>query len=325
MLHTKFSKNQKMSTSDFIWWIVLCVILILLLLFLVFFTFCNEPFPFKDEEIKAGGQEISNSRVVFAGLIRDHQDRIPYIQKRLESLGKSFRDYHILVVENDSIDKTREKLLEWHQKNPKVTVLGCGENVPKCELNLEKTIEHSRRTRRIKKMSYLRNLYVDYLHEHFSDWDYLVVNDLDLLADLSDMGWRSAFGHLKQDPSLSAVSAYGYYDLWFKKLFYDDFAFVPLNSPIEVPVSKNQMGRFGVKDKIETELHLLETNKELVEVKSAFSGLTIYRISHIPKNARYDYCCSKDKEACEHSYFNQHLNKIVVHPGLKYQIIKNNS
>jgi len=302
--------------------VVLFTILILLVSFLIFFITFNEPYQFTDEEIKKGRQEIQNSRVVFAGLIRDKEDRISYLQKRLEALSKPFRDYHILIVENDSKDKTRERLLEWHQKNPKVTILGCGENVPRCILGLESTKSRSHSSNRIKKMSQLRNIYVNYLRENFSDWDYLVVNDFDLLADLSDMGWKSAFGHFKQDQSLSAISAYGFYDLFFKKIFYDDFAFVPLNSPIEVDNVKESP--FRLKEKIEMELYLLETKKELVEVKSAFSGLTIYRISHIPANARYDFCHSEDKKACEHSYFNQYLNKIVIHPGLKYRIIKNN-
>nr|QBK91801.1 MAG: glycosyltransferase [Pithovirus LCPAC304] len=321
LLEQKISLFLNMSFQRYICWIVTFLIIIFLTIFLILFFSWSEPYPFTDEEIQKGQREIETSRVIFAGLVRDKEDRVPYIKKRLEALGEPFKDYHILIVENDSEDQTRERLLEWQRKTPKVTILGCGENVKKCQLELEATKVKTFGSNRIKKMAYLRNIYVDYVHEHFGEWDYLVVNDLDLLADLSDKGWKSAFGNFRQDPSLSAISAYGYYDLWFKKMFYDDFAFVPLGSSIER--SNSKATHFGIKEKIEMERYQLETKKELVPVKSSFSGLTVYRLSHVPKKARYDYCHSDGKHACEHSYFNQHLNKIVVHPGLKYRIINN--
>lgn len=204
---------------------------------------------------------------------------------------------------------------------PRVTILGCGANVKECHMELELTKTKTHNGTRIQKMALLRNIYIDYINENFKDWDYLVVNDLDLYSDLSSKGWKSTFGHLRKDDTLSAVSAYGYYDLWFKNTFYDDFAFVPIGEPIEVP-AKNTVE--WLKEKMEKESYLLETEKSPVVVKSAFSGLTVYRISHILGTARYDYCRSEHMDACEHSYFNQHLSKIVVHPGLKYRIIKNN-
>lgn len=304
--------------------IILILILLFLLGFLVLFFYWNKSYVFTDEEIENGEKEIQNSRIVFAGLIRDGENCIPYIQKRFENLGNSFKDYHILIVENDSQDKTREKLLEWQKQNPKVTILGCGINEKKCCMNLELTTSKTHNGKRIQKMALLRNLYINYINKNFRDWDYLVVNDLDLYADLSLKGWKSTFNCFQKDESLSAVSAYGYYDLWFKSIYYDDFAFVPLGKPIETRTEK--IHDLGVaKHKLETEMYLLETKKEPVIVKSAFGGLTVYKISHILGKAEYDYCQYDNMDACEHSYFNQHLSKIIIHPGLKYKINKNNN
>jgi len=302
--------------------IVLLMIVLILLGFLVLYFYWNEPYIFTDEEIENGEKEIESSRVVFAGLIRDSENCIPYIKKRFETLGKPFKDYQILIVENDSRDKTREKLLEWQKQNPKVTILGCGVNVTECHMDLESTKSKTHNGKRIQKMALLRNVYVDYINKNFKDWDYLVVNDLDLYTDLSSKGWKGAFDCFRKDERLSGVSAYGYYDLWFKNVYYDDFAFVPLGEPIEVP-TKDSLGL--IKEKLEKESYLLEMEKKPVVVKSAFGGLTVYRISHILGKARYDYCRSDHMDACEHSYFNQHLPKIVVHPGLRYRIIKNNN
>jgi hypothetical protein len=210
-------------------WVVILAITALLAVFLILFLTWSESYPFEEQEIEAGREEIRQSRVVFAGLIRDRQDRIPYLKKRLESWAAPFKDYRILIVENDSRDQTRERLLVWAKENPKVTILGCGENAPRCSLSLAPTAKRTHGGSRIEKMAYLRNIYVDYIRQHYNDWDYLVVNDMDLVGEVSPQGWESSFGRFRQESSLGAISAYGYYDLWFKKIFYDPFALVPLH------------------------------------------------------------------------------------------------
>ena len=47
------------------------------------------------------------------------------LRKQAETVGGLFADYAILVVENDSQDGTRAKLLEWAKENRRVRVLGC--------------------------------------------------------------------------------------------------------------------------------------------------------------------------------------------------------
>lgn len=95
----------------------MAIVILFLLGFLVLYFYWNEPYIFTDEEIEDGEKEIADSRIVFAGLIRDGEKCVQYIRKRFEDLGKPFKDYHILIVENDSKDKTREKLLEWQKQN----------------------------------------------------------------------------------------------------------------------------------------------------------------------------------------------------------------
>src|SRR5207253_156664 len=75
-----------------------------------------------------GKKLASQQKVLITGLIRDGEHNIEYIKKRMEAVGKCFSDYRIIIVENNSKDLTREKLLEWSDKNPKVIILGCGVN-----------------------------------------------------------------------------------------------------------------------------------------------------------------------------------------------------
>src|SRR5271166_4906960 len=100
-------------------------------------------------------------RIVIVGLIRDAGNRIDTLRHNVEMVGDLFDDYRVLVVENDSVDTTRQGLLHWVESNPKVTVLGCGYDVKECHIPSEasKTIKHSFDRARIEKMVRLRNIY----------------------------------------------------------------------------------------------------------------------------------------------------------------------
>src|SRR5579885_336563 len=60
-----------------------------------------------------GFTHMRKSKIIIAGLIRDKEYLVNDIKRKLEGLGSYFLDYRILIVENDSKDKTRELLLKW--------------------------------------------------------------------------------------------------------------------------------------------------------------------------------------------------------------------
>lgn len=90
-----------------------------------------------------------NHRSVIIGLLaRDCKEPLIRNIPRIERLGSLLGDYHVIAVENDSVDGTREVLLDWANQNGRVIV--------------DSFIHHSRRRlssdcHRISHMAYLRN------------------------------------------------------------------------------------------------------------------------------------------------------------------------
>ena len=91
------------------------------------------------ELCQGGFKYAATKRIVIAALVRDVEERLPEIKKKVERVAKIFKDYRVLIVENDSKDNTRQELLKWSKTNPKITILGCGRNVKECSIKMAKT------------------------------------------------------------------------------------------------------------------------------------------------------------------------------------------
>ena len=95
---------------------------------------------------------MNNPSVIIGLLARDCQASLLRNIPRIERLGSHFADYHVIAVENDSVDGTREVLLDWANQNEKVVA--------------DSFIHHSQRRlgsgySRISHMAYLRNRLLD--------------------------------------------------------------------------------------------------------------------------------------------------------------------
>ena len=60
---------------------------------------------------------MSKSTVAICGIARDCSDQLSQLIPRLEALGDQFKEYKIIVVENDSRDNTQEVISSWADKN----------------------------------------------------------------------------------------------------------------------------------------------------------------------------------------------------------------
>ena len=162
---------------------------------------------FDRQVLDSGRAHLKQSKVVICGLVRDKANRIPLMRSNVKRITDQFGDYRVLIVENDSHDNTRDKLLDWSKDDNKVQVLGCGINANKCELKLAKTVAHSTFTPRIAKMALLRNVYIDHMKSDPSlqDFDFAMVIDLDILGyTYVDGLWHTGY-LFKQHPNWDAV------------------------------------------------------------------------------------------------------------------------
>ncbi len=283
-----------------------------------------ETFPIVNEEkyniqIRKGISEMKNSKVIIAGLLRDVENQLPDIKQKLYNLVPNFQDYAILLVENDSSDNTRKLLLDMTKNDPKIHILGCGVNVDKCSLSLEKTIGHSVPKKRIDKMTMLRNIYMDYIKSsaEYAEYDYLIVWDLDLIGNVYLDGIYNSFGYFRDDKNIDCICANGIYRwLGFMTIYYDTFAHLDWDD------------KFNISEKFKHDIKKgltvrADRGEGLRHVRSCFSGFAIYKLRPIiDNNLKYEYT-SENELLCEHTTLNDKLSNIYMNPSLINYVIRN--
>jgi hypothetical protein len=208
-------------------------------------SFPESLFPPKNPEdylkrILLGSTEAANSSVIFTGLARNVGKYLPNYWARLCKMGSMFRDWSVVVVENDSEDNTVEQLKYW----PKTTLLT--QNFGWDKLGAGK--DENRR----EKLAQLRNCYLDYISQQVCD--YVVVMDFDLAGGFSYEGLMHSMSY-----DFDMICSNG---LLFRKedcVFYDEWAL--------------RLDNLEDKDK---NLFLKERGLDLIPVHSGFGGLAIY-------------------------------------------------
>ena len=312
------------------WWVLLAVILGLVALVYLLRpasdTECPPTYmlPFTPTTITQGRvlptvdeglNKMKRKKVIFAGLLRDGEKRIPSMIAKIEAVGKYWKDYRVVIVENDSTDRTRELLLEWRKYNPRVTVLGCGENVKTCKLQLPATPDHSWKPSRIRKMAHLRNIYMEYIQEKLFTWDYLFVIDMDIVGNLYIDGVADSVAQMENNKELDALASYGVAPRGNGWYFYDPFSHVEkghseiwnnAHEKLNHDAAVWLQSRYSYGDKLEY-------------VRSSFGGATLYKLSKVI-SSRYDY--AEDKYACEHVFFHKDLN-MAINPSMWHMVFKN--
>lgn len=206
-------------------------------------SFPESLFPPKNKEeylkrILLGTVVAQNSTVIFCGIARNVGPYLPNTYARLNRMGSMFKDYQIVVVENDSEDSTVNQLKYWG----KTALLTRSFGWPK--------LEGKERT---EKLAEARNVYLDYISLHQAD--YVVVVDFDLMGGWSYEGLMHSLSF-----DFDCISSNGLLYREKDAIYYDSFA-LRLDG-VETEGEKNQF--------------LKERGSDLVPVKSGFGGLAIY-------------------------------------------------
>ncbi|MDD4930882.1 MAG: hypothetical protein PHG66_01850 [Candidatus Colwellbacteria bacterium] len=254
-------------------------------------------------------------------MIRNSQDVIPYLKQKVEQLSLYFKDYTVLIVENDSTDNSRSILLEWARDNNRIKILGCGVNNDSCKLDISETIIHDGSSSRIEKMVNLRNIYMDYLQRpEFNDYKFCIVMDMDLVSKLYNDGILSTEELFYNNPTLDAVVSNGIgcktYGPFHIFIYHDPYAHLDLN------------GNISTNKKIHDQYSMLTRfyyyDSPVQTVISAFSGFSMYNFKTF-RSKRYALSLLEDGTAeCEHVTFNKKLETIVLNPKMLFIVFQNN-
>lgn len=273
------------------------------------------------DHITADGFKImKRSTVVICALLRDVADRLPQIRKRSESVGRRFKDYRILIVENDSSDGTRRLLKEWRENNPKVIILGCGINSGEdtCHLNIAKTktIGHGVNTGRIEKMTYLRNIYLGHVQRYLSHFDYCIAWDLDIIGTVYLDGIANSLGQLKLSKYKDAdgMCAYGIYQWGPLTVYYDTYAHLDEGDKFHI----DSKPLHDLKKGLGTQYRRGTPPKKVV---SCFGGFTLYRTPSLME--KFYRMSDSDNLECEHVGLHRQLKNIYMNPSMIHLVLLN--
>jgi hypothetical protein len=242
-----------------------------------------------------GKEKSSQSNVLVCGIVRNSERILPYTISRIESLGSLFNSYHVFLYENDSIDDTKKILCDWSQENNRVAYETDTLNPP--------PFTDPKGYDRRKYMSFARNKYLEYARNYGKSnrIDYIIVLDCDLIGGWSYHGILNTIGQATTWDVVGSNSlCYLNHDDTWVKVFYDSWAFRPLDHPEEI-------------DGAETNLFVFHRGEPMIRVNSCFGGMAIYKPHCITEGLNYT------DEDCDHPTLHNELKRmgynIYLNPG----------
>lgn len=270
-------------------------------------------------------QWASNEKIVFVGLCQDHGTHalkmwLPVV----EEIGSHFKDYRVVIVENDSRDGTRKVLLQQAKKDPRFIIL-CDEKRPPntltCNLGVRsvRTSQEKEKNlaKRVATLGRFRQVYWSFVRRELADYDFMCVVDWDLEGQLSVPGFFHGLYHARNSDVVACNSFTMGKDHDF--YFYDTYPL--LNNHRCDHLASNKIREDMRVNKIMSDKLLTEQSVYPLHVESAFGGLALYNLQNItPKDP--DYTKPACPIECEHTTFHRGL---VVHidPWMTFFISKN--
>lgn len=264
--------------------------------------------------------DLSNKRIIICSIVRNAEHGLKKNIPVIDKLCSYFKEYNIVVYENDSKDQTKEILKIWQEQAPNnihisINDIDSGNTIPQASEVLSNPFFSQRR---IGKMVNLRNKYMDYIEDHGLTADYMMVVDLDV-AQLYLEGILSSF---KSNIEWDAVTAFGYSTSpKFKRRYHDTYALTMWGDE-KKPQTEEKIKKNADK------LGKLKPEDNWIRVFSAFGGLAIYKFEAL-KDIKYQLLENEDKRVevkCEHFSITKQMaekgyNKFYINPGmqLKYQ------
>jgi hypothetical protein len=224
--------------------------------------------------------------VAFCFIVKDGDK---YLEKNLTKIiqfGDLYLDnYRIYYVENDSVDKTKEILDKFKKKYKNIY----GKHLKldgKHSTNLCKNNNVYNCSNRTRRLAFIRNQVLNQAKK-WSECNYMIMLDFDFMYfDMKEL--YNMFNIIKNSKNINGIFGMS---VSHKKCLYDGGAVKPTYKLIEIYF-----------------------NKILVKVKSAFSGIGIYKMKYIiDNNLNYN----EKTNQVEHIDFNEKIKNLYVYSNFR--------
>ncbi|OMQ09848.1 hypothetical protein [[Flexibacter] sp. ATCC 35103] len=247
-----------------------------------------------------------DKNVVIAILARDCGESLINNIPLVEELRNKFIWSKVIVVENDSIDGTKEILSDWESTSDGVKIISQDFGTKTIPDQTAEIASPTTSYYRIEKMAFYRNIYLDYISTLQHDIDYVIIIDIDIkwfsidglvnsMVEMRD-NWGGIFSNGITKGKIWGVTS---------KIYYDIFAICEY--PLKDVFSFTEK---SLDKSFKTINKNIKSNK-FYSLISAFSGIGIYKYEAI-KNLRYTVVknsVNSNEAICEHIPFNNEIIK----------------
>jgi len=251
-----------------------------------------------------------NKTIAIAILARDCEKVLPNNIQKIEHIRKHFRDSIVIVVENDSIDQTKDILMDWKKNAENIVIISENYHIKTIPEKTAECPSPGTSKYRIEKMCFYRNKYMEYLRSIEAEYDYLMIIDIDI-DDFCEQGIINAINNAP--PDWTALFANGVLYLKFfiriKMGYYDVYPLILFDENLsDIIIDKTHKESEENVSKIMKKIK----KKKYIKCVSAFGGIGIYKYPFI-KNERY-YTINSTRSSvfevlCEHVSLNYTLYK----------------
>jgi len=274
----------------------------------------DESFPPEyHQQSNDGKKNAKHKKIVISGLARNIEKIVSSSLSKLEFIGDHFNDYRIICFENDSDDNTRNIIKQNIKRNDRIILLDCLKyNTYDCLLKKRQgyDIGWGSSDRFINMANYREEL-LEYIRDNLSDYDYVLIVDLDLNGNFCIDGMMMGFADGVYDwGALYSNGQTSYYGLYGTTTFtYDLLAYI--DACDEYPHNVN----YFTTSVMAKNLYKLNSKTNhmngFVPVKSSFNGMALYQMKPFI-NSSY-----KGLNICEHinlakgideQKYNQYIN-----------------
>lgn len=257
--------------------------------------------------IQLGKEYLKAKKICFIGLARNIENSVGESINRLVNFGQRAKEYKVVIFENDSQDNTKLQIEKIKQHNSNIHSIHAQYNRPQ--------FGPVQDTERTIALAEYRNILKDYVKEHFADYDFIIVTDMDFV-DFSELGCYNSFGWLcRHEDTIDAIAGNSFeyknvtledqkslwnYDSWaFRYTWWNQLALLD-------SMTYNPMLWFG--------FFIMPVGSQILPVNSAFGGMAIYKNNQFIEGLYGGY-------DCEHVCFNYSLKQkipsfqMVVNPS----------
>jgi len=243
--------------------------------------------------------------IVVCGCTKNSASYIDKNLNKLYSMHDLFKEFHMVVYENDSTDNTVQ-ILETFKKNKK-----------SFDYISEKGIINKVRNKSIigpQIIGYGRNRLLEYVEKNYTDSiDYLLMVDLDTVIENFDKDQlKYIFKHDTTSWDALFANCDGkYYDIYALRIYKDiwcrDIHSSLWKEPIYYDCWSMAKKTYNVQKFVRHNQVIIPTTTHLIPVSSAFGGFGIYKYDII-KGIRYS-CIANNEITCEHVCFHEQIRK----------------